>query len=184
MLLEQYKAQTEIQTELTLCKSNLQLALANNEMLEDALKRDTSGRGKDVGWRRQQQTDDDRSSTKSFDGDRLSIDSVVAPGTPGTPVNDNRFFKFRFGSNGRITPQPSPTQPNGVHPSHLTSASLPSLSPPRDKELEDLNSELERERKARKAIVDEKQKLEEELESLSQALFEEVTSSLCLVYSY
>ena len=43
MLKEAYKAQTELQTELTLAKSNLQLALANNEMLEDALKRDGPG---------------------------------------------------------------------------------------------------------------------------------------------
>ncbi|TEB19648.1 hypothetical protein FA13DRAFT_343060 [Coprinellus micaceus] len=41
------------------------------------------------------------------------------------------------------------------------------------KELEDLGAELEKERKAKKAIADEKAALEAELESLSQALFEE-----------
>ena len=52
MLKEAYKVQTDLQTELTLAKSNLQLALANNEMLEDALKRDGLGHSRDVGWRR------------------------------------------------------------------------------------------------------------------------------------
>ena len=51
MLKEAYKTQADLQTELTLAKSNLQLALANNEMLEDALRRDP-GHSKDVGWRR------------------------------------------------------------------------------------------------------------------------------------
>ena len=46
MLRDAFKAQTDMQTELTLAKSNLQLALANNEMLEDALKRDPARRGK------------------------------------------------------------------------------------------------------------------------------------------
>jgi hypothetical protein len=46
----------------------------------------------------------------------------------------------------------------------------------RPKELEDLTAELEKERAARKAIAQEKTALEDELESLSQALFEEVRS--------
>ena len=46
----------------------------------------------------------------------------------------------------------------------------------RPKELEDLTAELEKERAARKAIAQEKAALEDELESLSQALFEEVRS--------
>jgi hypothetical protein len=51
---------------------------------------------------------------------------------------------------------------------------MPSLSSLRSKELEDLTAELEKERAARKAIAKEKTDLEDELESLSQALFEEV----------
>jgi hypothetical protein len=181
MLMEQYTVQTEIQTELTLSKSNLQLALANNEMLEEALKRDTSGRGKDLGWRRQQQFshDMDRSSTSS-EVDRQSIDPPTSSDNGG--VNqDSRFFRFRFGGSGsgRNTPQVSQAAQNGILPNHLVSASLPVLVPSREKEMEDLTSELERERKAHNDTVHEKKKLEEELESLSQALFEEV-SSPCL----
>ena len=63
--------------------------------------------------------------------------------------------------------------------SHLTSASLPSLVPPREweKEVEELRKRLEAEQKAHKAACDAKVALEGELESLSQALFEEVSIS-------
>jgi hypothetical protein len=42
--------QADLETQLTLAKSNLQLALANTEMLEDALR--DRGATRDVGWRR------------------------------------------------------------------------------------------------------------------------------------
>lgn len=61
----------------------------------------------------------------------------------------------------------------------MTSPSLPSL---RYKELDDLTAELEKERTARKTIADQKKALEEELESLSQALFEEVHSLIISVH--
>lgn len=51
---------------------------------------------------------------------------------------------------------------------------MPSLTSLRSKEVEDLVAELEKERAARKTITAEKAALEDELESLSQALFEEV----------
>jgi hypothetical protein len=57
---------------------------------------------------------------------------------------------------------------------------MPLLSTARSKELEEITVELEKERSARKSISAEKKALEEELESLSQALFEEVRNS----YSY
>ena len=53
---------------------------------------------------------------------------------------------------------------------------MPSL-PSHVKELEELTAELAKERAAKKIITDEKAALEAELESLSQALFEEVRSS-------
>ena len=53
---------------------------------------------------------------------------------------------------------------------------MPSL-PSHVKELEELTAELAKERAAKKTISDEKAALEPELESLSQALFEEVRSS-------
>ena len=51
---------------------------------------------------------------------------------------------------------------------------MPSLPSVRSKEMDDLTAELEKERIARKTIAEEKSALEDELESLSQALFEEV----------
>jgi len=181
-LIEHYKVQTELQTELTLCKSNLTMAQANNEMLEDALKRD-SVRARNVGWGRQPVTtsvlDDDGRSVRSLDAER--------PGTPNQPTSvsptihppqgqEGRFFKFRFGT---TTPSPSSgfASPNGVHPSHLSSASLPSLSS-KDDEIEKLTLELEKQRKECKTALEDKKKVEDELESLSQALFEEVCIQL------
>lgn len=207
MLKEAYKAQTDLQTELTLAKSNLQMALANNEMLEDALKRDP-GHSKDVGWRRmsareqhlkaeseRRRSTDSLASTEYSASPTLSqppsaIDhhSPIAPRSatmpsPAPSTTENRFFRFRFG-NGSTTPSSShPSSPRlsaGQSPimngSHLTSASLPSLVPQmdRDKEIEDLQHQLEAERKARKEASEAKTALEAELESLSQALFEEV----------
>ncbi|KAH9960530.1 hypothetical protein BJV74DRAFT_367126 [Russula compacta] len=45
-----HQTTTDLETQLTLSESNLKLALANNEMLEDALK--SGSLSKDVGWRR------------------------------------------------------------------------------------------------------------------------------------
>ena len=38
MLSEAYRAQTELEVQLNVAKSNLKLVIANNEMLEDALR--------------------------------------------------------------------------------------------------------------------------------------------------
>lgn len=213
MLKEAYKAQTDLQTELTLAKSNLQMALANNEMLEDALKRDP-GHSKDVGWRRmsareqnlkaeaeaerRRSTDSLTSTDVSSSSPTLSHPSSAVEHSPVVPrsatmpspavssTSENRFFRFRFGNGAASTSRPSsPRLSAGQSPvlngSHLTSASLPSLVPPRDwdKEFEDLQHQLEAERKAHKQAADAKAALEAEIESLSQALFEEV-SSTCL----
>ena len=43
--------QAELNVQLNVTKSNLQLVIANNGMLEDALQRD-SGQSMDIGWRR------------------------------------------------------------------------------------------------------------------------------------
>lgn len=68
---------------------------------------------------------------------------------------------------------------------HLTSASLPSLlpTPGQEKEVEELRKKLEEERKKYELVCGEKKNLEGELESLSQALFEEV-SFLCSILSF
>ena len=151
-------------------------------MLEDALKRSDSGQSKDVGWRRTnvregesgtQRTSLDRSNSAEYSSLPTDITSPPNSATP-PPSSDNRFFKFKFSGmspNSRpITPAP------GTITHHLNSPSMPSLSSLRSKELEELTAELEKERAARKAIEKEKSDLENELESLSQALFEEVTN--------
>lgn len=61
------------------------------------------------------------------------------------------------------------------HSSHLTSPSLPTLvASTREKEIMELQEQLERERLAHTLATAEKAAIEAELESLSQALFEEV----------
>ena len=206
-LKEAYRAQTDLQTELTLAKSNLQMALANNEMLEDALKRDP-GHSKDIGWRRMSAREQNlkaeadaerRRSTDSLTSTEFSSSPTMSQASPAmehspvprsatmpspAPSSENRFFKFRFGNgnNAAMTsshpssPRLSAGQSPMLNGSHLTSASLPSLVPPREleKEIEELQRRLEAERKAHKEACDAKVALEGELESLSQALFEEV----------
>ena len=179
-------------------------------MLEDALKRDTSGQAKDVGWRRSSARDsggsarsDQRSSLERSQSVEYPLPSStssasVPPSPPSaqsppqsSTVQDNRFFKFRFNNNTpNLALQPA-SRPGSLSGSpqighsglsqsqqHLTSPSLPSLSSSRTKEMADLEKELEKEKQARKKIADAKTALEEELESLSQALFEEVRSFL------
>ncbi|KAH9895206.1 hypothetical protein C8Q73DRAFT_645981 [Cubamyces lactineus] len=206
MLKEAYKAQADLQTELTLAKSNLQLALANNEMLEDALRRDP-GSSRDVGWRRMSAREQNlkaeaeaerRRSTDSLASTELSSASPTFPHhSPGpepspmplrsatvpspAPTSESRFFRFRFGNGASSSashpssPRLSGTQSPSLNGSHLTSASLPSLVSSKDheKELEELQQQLEKERKAHKDACEAKAALEAELESLSQALFEE-----------
>lgn len=196
LLGEAYKTQAELEVQLNVAKSNLQLVIANNEMLEEALKHDTSGQSKDVGWRRTSGRDNDpRTSlerSQSLDYSQVSSDPSPPPSasTPtssaSTSTQDNRFFKFRFSTSSATTSRPatrpgtpggSPNPATSVHSHHLTSPSMPLLSSARSKELEEITAELEKERSARKSIFDQKKALEEELESLSQALFEEVRNS-------
>ncbi|PIL36287.1 hypothetical protein GSI_01950 [Ganoderma sinense ZZ0214-1] len=208
MLKEAYKAQTDLQTELTLAKSNLTMALANNEMLEDALKRDHPSHSKDVGWRRMSareqslRVESEAERRRSTDSLATDLSSSPTPSQPPSAVEhspvvprsatmpspappssttESRFFRFRFGNGSSSASRPSsPRLSAGQSPmlngSHLTSASLPSLVPPKEdkeKEVEELQHQLEVERKARKDAADAKVALEAEIESLSQALFEE-----------
>lgn len=198
MLKEAYRSQTDLQTELTLAKSNLQMALANNEMLEDALNRTIPGSSKDVGWRRwgakeQKERELEGLSRRSIDSSHSIEVSTPSPNqspVPGATPSEGRFFKFRFGSNSATTTSfPSPRLPvsprmgqvqsatvgGQFQTSHLTSASLPSLVPERDREIETLMAELEKEKRAHATASAAKDALEAELESLSQALFEEVS---------
>ncbi|KAJ3526887.1 hypothetical protein NMY22_g9989 [Coprinellus aureogranulatus] len=179
MLSEAYKAQAELEVQLNVTKSNLQLVQSNNEMLEEALKRNNAA-ARDVGWRRgntpQANIERSQSVDYAFGGD--GPHSPSTPQSAGAPP-DNRFFnKFRFSSSSAAPTRPSSrpgTPSNASAVAHLTSPSMPSLTSTSHhaKELEELTAELEKERKAKKAIADEKAALEAELESLSQALFEE-----------
>ncbi|PPQ81424.1 hypothetical protein CVT25_015928 [Psilocybe cyanescens] len=193
LLSEAYKTQADLEVQLNVAKSNLQLVIANNEMLEDALKRDTTGQSKNVGWQRTsgREAENPRASLEhqSVEQYTPSSDPSPPPSASTPTTQDNRFFKFRFSggttttNNSRPASRPgTPSGPSsqvsspqipGVQPYHLTSPSMPSLSSVRSKELEELTVALEKERKAKKKIADEKAALEEELESLSQALFEE-----------
>ena len=148
-------------------------------MLEDALKRSDSGQSKDVGWRRTnvregesgtQRTSLDRSNSTEYSS--LPIEMSPPNSATPPPSSDNQFFKFEFSSMSPSTRPGTPTQSMITH--HLNSHSMPSLSSLRSREEEELTAELKKERAARKAIAKEKSDLEDELESLSQALFEEV----------
>ncbi|KAH9957317.1 hypothetical protein BC827DRAFT_1226223 [Russula dissimulans] len=186
-----YHKTTDLETQLTLAESNLKLALANNEMLEDALQ--SSSLSKDVGWRRssrdtgplqpisESEADGGAPAPDSSGSDRDSRPPSPAP----PPLTDLRFFRFRFTGSGRSTPTQLRTSSPRVsrsqstsHPAagHLTSASLPSLvTPPTvvNSELEELREQLLIEKGKSEKITREKSELESELESLSQALFEE-----------
>jgi len=202
LLNEAYKSTAELELQLNVAKSNLQLVISNNEMLEEALKRENK---KDVGWRRggsgvvvressdrprdQQRTSSEGSRQSSVDSSNpdsppLSANIIPtaplthSPVPPASAASESRFFKFRFtGSSSSSRPSSpvvtqSPNLGNGYH--HLTSPSMPTLSGAHNaKEMEELNAQLEKERAARKTISKEKEALEAEIESLSQALFEE-----------
>ncbi|KAI5116315.1 hypothetical protein M0805_005523 [Coniferiporia weirii] len=210
LLTQAHKTQAELETNLKLARSNLQLALANNEMLEEALKRESVLGSKDIGWRRRSDRPDSRqgfhkepasSSVDSPPSSRRGSASAVPtptsdpPSTPSSPipkpptsppppvVQDTRFFRFRFGSSSPSTsPNPGtstarartpPLHKSGLDASHLTSASLPSLVAIASKREEELVAELEAERAKYLKVSTEKSTLEQEIESLSQALFEE-----------
>ena len=197
MLTEAHKKGADLEVQLNVAKSNLALVIANNEMLEDALKHDNSANSRDLGWRRR------RGKDSNVSGERPSLEEwrqSPAPGTgsseslPNSPVNSpqisnqvaspgnvdvnaaqvNRFFRFRFASSSSSSHRPSTPLSATMSPQTIPSPGVAFVPPHISKELEELGSELEKERSARKAAERDKTNLEAELESLSQALFEEV----------
>ncbi|KAF8345544.1 hypothetical protein F5887DRAFT_1158768 [Amanita rubescens] len=160
MLNEAYKAQAELEVQLNVTKSNLQLVIANNEMLEEALEEGN-----------------ERPHSGFVSASSIPTPTSASAPAPPTPTpqssQDSRFFRFRF--TGSISSRSSLTRPTTPTAHHLTSPSMPVLPTIQTREIEELTSQLEKERTARKTISDEKAALEAELESLSQALFEEVT---------
>ncbi|KAI6021512.1 hypothetical protein BKA83DRAFT_92629 [Pisolithus microcarpus] len=190
-----YKTQSELETQLNLAKSNLQLVISNNEMLEEALRRETPCSARDVGWRRWsarevqnlQGTVEDRPksldygalnepgrpsmpSSATYTSSDIPASSGLQPRTPLTS-QESRFFRFMLGSGLKSPPVAS----------HLTSPSLPSLiSDTREREIQDLQSKYDCERQAHQTTAAEKAALEAELESLSQALFEEANKMVAV----
>ncbi|KAF8882712.1 hypothetical protein BD779DRAFT_913025 [Infundibulicybe gibba] len=144
LLSEAYKVQADLEVQLNVAKSNLQLVISNNEMLEEALKRDNSGRSKDVGWRRwsaregeyrEQRVSEERmqqaeavsSNPEEVQSGATTPNSAVAsPSLPPAPApapaptpapQDNRFFKFRFSNSTTNLSRSSSRSgtPSGVH---------------------------------------------------------------------
>ena len=183
-------------------------------MLEDALRRNSSSKdvgrrrsSRDTTSQPVQEvhTQSQRASLeegheyrKGSNAPELDSPSLSAMTPTTSPSQDSRFFRFRFTS-GRTTPtqsnspdlgnQPLPNglrSPNSALVGHLTSASLPSLLPPQshEKELEQLRAKLEDEKLKFEKIAADKKNLESELESLSQALFEEVSPESTSVELY
>lgn len=202
MLSEAYKSQADLEVQLNVAKSNLQLVISNNEMLEEALKRDSASHGRDVGWRRASARESDRRLTSASDevyipptpdsaGGTSGMNSpvvapstpTIAPSTPNTAQETSRFFRFRFTGSS-----PNPSSVGGSRPGtpvghdtrspiahHLNSPSLPALPTHLNNREKEIEEELEKEKAKRKKAEDDKEALEAELESLSQALFEEVS---------
>ncbi|PVF96724.1 hypothetical protein CPB86DRAFT_761541 [Serendipita vermifera] len=194
-LQEAFKANKELEDTLTVTRSNLALALSNTEMLEEALRKEAAGKRVDVGWARSNTASPMPNSSPSF--------SSSMSNTPGPKNEAGFFKFLRNNTGGKTPPQSahhshqsslnlgrahtfnssidstasaSPT----LHrvQGHLVSPSMPSLhSSPAVlgglRREEELSQALENERANANKILKEKQNLEEELESLSQALFEE-----------
>ncbi|KAF8157457.1 hypothetical protein K438DRAFT_1986580 [Mycena galopus ATCC 62051] len=136
LLSEAYKSKADLEVQLNVAKPNLQLVIANNEMLEEALK---SGGGRDVGWRRANGAGSTSSAAST--SRPASLDASHASHSPN-PANtsptpnesptegSSRFFKTFFnGSSAATTSSTRPGTPTQQqpHPQHLTSPSLPSL---------------------------------------------------------
>jgi hypothetical protein len=188
-----YKYQSELETSLTLARSNLKMSQANSELLEDALRRDAA---------RRLDTPQSATPTGSAVGSPnpgtgvaspIPADGVVSP-VASSAASEHReshgLFGFKIPGSGNShapsppvgrssTPGPPPAQGvAAIRGSHVASASMPSLlADPVLKRVEELNKTLEAEREALKKARQEKTDLEAELESLSQALFEEVPVS-------
>nr|GAT60988.1 predicted protein [Mycena chlorophos] len=179
LLQEVYRSKAELEVQLNVTKSNLQLVIANNEMLEEAL-RSGGGNGRDVGWRRSSGTVG-RQSTQSQEEGSPNSSPTDSQGT------NSRFFKTFFSSGSASSSNTRPGTPT-MQGQHLTSPSLPSLHHSPEEEAlsaalqaarataEKSRAEADRARAEAEKMRGEKVALEEELESLSQALFEEANN--------
>ncbi|GJJ16215.1 hypothetical protein Clacol_010511 [Clathrus columnatus] len=181
LLQRSYNKEAELETTLTLAQTNLQMVHANNELEESAGKLGTNGSTlRDFGWRPWSKRD----SRRSADGEANIEDTLTPLPKPQSPRNS--IPPSASSSNLSLTSQPVSTPPSTsrfFNFSSLTRNSTTSVistppsesaSPPKPTQREkELAQELEKERTSRQKVIAEKAALESELETLSQALFEQ-----------
>ena len=141
LLSDAYKSQAELEVQLNIAESNLQLVISNNEMLEDARKWESSTQSCDVGWHQTSGRDNNRSVLERSQ----SMDYAYTVETPSPPVSantDNRFFKFQFSSSTAPPSHPSSSAQPGTPSSALSSPSMPSLPLHVNKNLEELTATI------------------------------------------
>ncbi|KZT54769.1 hypothetical protein CALCODRAFT_485251 [Calocera cornea HHB12733] len=177
--------QEELSTSLTVAKSNLTLALSNNEMLEDALSR-TPASAQPYGFRRHSARDavQQREVQSAMEpvGGRRSMDT--ASSADSSPEEGLTFWQSLRRPASAVPKATIMSRPGTPHPpltavgvlrerdrASLTSASTPALGDAG--ELERVREMLRKERGEAELLKKEKAGLEQEIESLSQALFEE-----------
>ena len=103
LLTDAHKSQAELEVQLNVAKSNLQLVISNNELLEDALKREGSTQSRVVGWRRTSGRDDNRSVLERSQ----SMDYAYTVETP--PRQFQRIQTTASSSSGSVAlPLPHP----------------------------------------------------------------------------
>jgi hypothetical protein len=141
------------------------MAQANTDVLEDMLRRNAARRPVSEAL---------PSPSAADAAKRLSVDSPVSP---ASSTKEEGGFFATFGRSRKPDPATLASL-RGL--SHTASASMPSLvaDGAATKQIAALTDELAAERGKLRAATDAKAALEEELESLSQALFEEVGAAL------
>ena len=181
---EAYKTQAELEVQLNVTKSNLALVSANNEMLEEALKRNNAA-ARDVGWRRGSSSANalhhstNSASTPALtstgagqgEGGIERSQSTEESTNPDSPPG--RFFRFRFSGTPQSGTRSRPSTPSGnssTAAAHLTSPSMPTLSSTstNSKDLEDLLSSLEAERSAKASLTLAHESLKTEKEKIAE----------------
>lgn len=196
LLQDAHNDRLESKTALMLAESNLRMALANNEMLEDALKHAGSN-VKDIGWRRLSERERLRRTKEEEESDNvledlnslnhkhhlpsssLSSQTQFMP-SQHQPASSLRFFNFSSLSRttSSLTGTASHASTTAEFPTEATSypphtrPSSPVSPRPTARERE-LSSLLDKEKESLKSVVAAKLALENELEALSQSLFEE-----------
>ena len=137
ILVQLQERQADLETSLLLTKSNLTLALSNTEMLEEALQRADSMKGKDVGWRRWSDREGllkrTQASVSNFPGDPTGRISEDGSETSKRHTYQGMHENNSSESDHRIPPKSQPEVPSpNTLPSLLpasTSTAPPSRTP-------------------------------------------------------